>query len=53
MNCGLRAETIVYENKEMAKETRNREERNTRSSLALDTLIIFIGCTGEIFHADQ
>lgn len=41
MNCGLRAETIVYENKEMAKETRNREERNTRSSLALDTLIIF------------
>ena len=41
MNCGLRAETIVYDNKEMAKGTRNREERNTRSSLALDTLIIF------------
>ena len=32
---------IVYDNKEMAKGTRNREERNTRSSLALDTLIIF------------
>ena len=38
MNCGLRAETIVYDNKEMAKGTRNREEWNTRSSLALDTL---------------
>ena len=41
MNCGLRAETIVYDNKEMEKGTRTREERNTRSSLALDTLIIF------------
>ena len=41
MNCGLRAETIVYDNKEMAQGPRNREERNTRSSLALDTLIIF------------
>ena len=41
MNCGLRAETIVYDNKEMGKGARNREERNTRSSLALDTLIIF------------
>ncbi len=41
MNCGLRAETISYDNKEMGKGARNREERNTRSSLALDTLIIF------------
>lgn len=41
MNCGLRAETILYDNKEMGKGARNREERNTRSSLALDTLIIF------------
>lgn len=41
MNCGLRAATIVYDNKEMGKGARNREERSTRSSLALDTLIIF------------
>ena len=41
MNCGLRVETICYENKEMARGVRNWEERNTRSSLALDTLIIF------------
>ena len=41
MNCGLRAETIVYDNKEMGRGARNREERNTRSNLALDTLIIF------------
>ena len=41
MNCGLRAETIVYDNKEMARGARNREEKNNRSSLALDTLIIF------------
>ncbi len=41
MNCGLRAETIVYDNRETARGARNREEKNNRSSLALDTLIIF------------
>ena len=41
MNCGLRAETIVYDNKETDRGARNREEKNNRSSLALDTLIIF------------
>ena len=41
MNCGLRADTLVYENKKKAGGARNREERSTRSSLALDTLIIF------------
>ena len=41
MNCGLRADTLVYENQKKAGSARNREERSTRSSLALDTLIIF------------
>ena len=41
MNCGLKADTMVYDNKTMANKGRNREERSTRSSLALDTLIIF------------
>ena len=41
MNCGLKADTLVYENKKKAGSARNREERSTRSSLALDTLIIF------------
>lgn len=40
MNCGLKADTLVYENKKKAGSARNREERSTRSSLALDTLII-------------
>ena len=41
MNCGLKADTLVYDNKSIASSGRNREERSTRSSLALDTLIIF------------
>ena len=41
MNCGLKADTLVYDNKSLASSGRNREERSTRSSLALDTLIIF------------
>lgn len=41
MNCGLKTDTIVYDNKEMARRYRNREERGSRSVLALDTLIIF------------
>lgn len=41
MNCGLKTDTIVYDNKESVKKTRNREERSKRSTLAADTLIIF------------
>lgn len=41
MNCGLKTDAIVYDNKEAAKRVRNREERNSRSTLAADTIIIF------------
>lgn len=41
MNCGLKADTLVYDNTDMGRKDRNREERSSRSSLALDTLIIF------------
>lgn len=41
MNCGLKTDTIVYDNKEAAKRERNREERSSRNTLALDTIIIF------------
>lgn len=41
MNCGLKTDTIVYDNKEMERKNRNREERGSRSGLAVDTLVIF------------
>lgn len=41
MNCGLKTDTILYENKPARKRERNREERGNRSMLAVDTLIIF------------
>ena len=41
MNCGLKADTIVYDNKSMIQKGRNREERGNRSTLAVDTIIIF------------
>ncbi len=41
MNCGLKTDTIVYDNKETARRNRNREERGSRSGLAVDTLVIF------------
>ncbi|MCM1326834.1 MAG: glycosyltransferase [Bacteroidales bacterium] len=41
MNCGLKTDTIVYENKKTATGWRNQEERGNRSALAMDTLIIF------------
>ncbi len=41
MNCGLKADTIVYDNKRVPKKDRNPEERGSRSTLALDTIIIF------------
>lgn len=41
MNCGLKTDTIVYDNKKVARKERNREERGNRNDLALDTIIIF------------
>lgn len=41
MNCGLKTDTIVYDNKSMARKGRNSEERGNRSDLAFDTIIIF------------
>ena len=41
MNCGLKTDTIVYDNKSMARKGRNSEERGKRSDLAFDTIIIF------------
>lgn len=41
MNCGLKTDTICYDNKELARRSRNREERGSRNTLAVDTLILF------------
>lgn len=41
MNCGLKSDTLRYDNKELAKRHQNREEWGSRSMLALDTIIIF------------
>lgn len=41
MNCGLKSDTIAYDNKETFHRVRSKEERGVRSSLALDTIIIF------------
>ena len=41
MNCGLKTDTICYDNKGMAQNHRNREEWGNRSTLAMDTIIIF------------
>jgi len=41
MNCGLKADTICYDNKEFSRKSRNREEWGNRSGLAMDTIIIF------------
>lgn len=41
MNCGLKADTVIYDNGKAVKKRRNREEWGNRSTLALDTLIIF------------
>jgi dolichol-phosphate mannosyltransferase len=40
-NCGLKVDTIVYDNKNCVKRNSQREELEIRSTLALDTLIIF------------
>ena len=41
MNCGLKTDTIVFDNKDAARRQHNREEKGARSSLAVDSLIIF------------
>lgn len=41
MNCGLRTDTVLYDNKHAGRRSRNREERANRSMLAVDTIIIF------------
>lgn len=41
MNCGLKTDTLVYDNKETVRRYNNREERGSRSGLAVDTLVIF------------
>lgn len=40
-NCGLKMDTILYDNKESVRQYRNREERGKRSGIAFDTIIIF------------
>lgn len=40
-NCGLKMDTILYDNKEYTCRNRNHEERGSRSGLAFDTIIIF------------
>lgn len=40
MNCGLKMDTIVYDNTAIPRE-HSREEMGSRSSLAMDTIIIF------------
>ena len=41
INCGLKRDTICYDNKSVTKKPHNREERDNRSGLAMDTIIIF------------
>lgn len=40
-NCGLKMDTLLYNNKEHVHKVHNREERGNRSMLAVDTIIIF------------
>jgi dolichol-phosphate mannosyltransferase len=41
MSCGLKGDTILYDNKPLPGSRPGREERGSRSVLALDTIIIF------------
>lgn len=41
MNCGLKTDTILYDNRHAGHRSRNREERANRHTLAVDTIIIF------------
>lgn len=40
-NCGLKIDAILYDNDNISRKLRNKEERGTRSGLAFDTIIIF------------
>ena len=41
MNCGLKTDTIVFDNKKVSRRGHNQEERGARSTLTVDSLIIF------------
>lgn len=41
MNCGLKTDILVYDNKRTERKSVNSEERGNRSMLAVDTIIIF------------
>lgn len=41
MNCGLKTDTLVYDNQKRVQKSTNREEWGARSMLAADTIIIF------------
>lgn len=40
-NCGLKMDTILYDNKSCPRKLQNKEERGKRSGLAFDSIIIF------------
>lgn len=40
-SCGLKMDTILYDNKVYSRKLHNKEERGKRSGLAFDTIIIF------------
>ncbi len=40
-NCGLKMDTILYDNQKMSSRNLKKEEMGSRSTLAMDTLIIF------------
>lgn len=41
VNCGLKMETLVYDNKQISRRNRNEQEKESRSKLAFDSFIIF------------
>ena len=40
-NCGLKMDTMLYDNHKISSKNRKKEEMGNRSTLAMDTLIIF------------
>jgi dolichol-phosphate mannosyltransferase len=41
MNCGLKIDTLTYENAPELRRTHSRQEMGSRSNIAMDTIIIF------------
>ena len=41
VNCGLKMETVFYENQQVEQRNRNIQEKESRSKLAFDSFIIF------------